>query len=78
MSLPPLFSSSLPLHHNNYYGVEQLASLDLDEAITQEEVDEDIKDEKVRIDQAFYYMKEEIQKEMEGALALKTVSDYAR
>lgn len=78
MSLPLLFGSSPPLHYNNYYGVEQLSSLDLDEAITQEEVDEDIEDEKVRIDQAFYYMKEEVQKEMEGALAPKTVSDYAR
>lgn len=78
MSLPPLFSSSPPAQHNNYYGVEQLASLDLDEDITPEEIDEDIEDQKARIDQAFYYIKEEVQKEMEGALAPKTISDYAR
>lgn len=78
MSLPPLFGSSPPVLHNNYYGVEELASLDLDEDITPEEIDEDIEDQKARIDQAFHYMKQEVQKEMEGALAPKTISDYAR
>lgn len=78
MSLPLLFSSSPPSQDNNYYGVEQLALLDLDDDITLEEVDEDIKDQKARINQAFHYMKEELQKEIEGALAPKTISDYAR
>lgn len=54
MSLPPLFGSSPPVQENNYYSVEQLASLDLDDDITPEEIDEDIEDEKARIDQAFY------------------------
>jgi hypothetical protein len=78
MSLPSILGSSPPESFHNYYGVPRLASLDLDDPITQEEVDEDIEDEQIRIDEAFHLMKEAVKKESEGALALKTISDYAR